>query len=296
MLSFNLSELPQAKRHQLLLGAISPRPIAFVSTLNEEGVANLAPYSFFNIFSSNPPVAVFSPARRGRDNTTKHTYENIKKNMECVINIVNYEMAEQMSLASTEYAAGVNEFEKAGFTPLASEVVKPPRVKESPAQLECVVKQVIELGTEGGAGNLILCEIVRMHFHEDVFGEDGKIDPIKMDQVSRMGGHWYSRAKSGLFQIEQPTTQIGIGFDNLPEFILHSKVLTGSQLAKLAGVTQIPDETSVNEYKLVELSEVFIELEHDARALEQRLHEMAAEHLDQGRMSEAWMTLLAFND
>jgi flavin reductase (DIM6/NTAB) family NADH-FMN oxidoreductase RutF len=296
MLSFTLSELPQAKRHQLLLGAISPRPIAFVSTLNEEGTPNLAPYSFFNIFSSNPPIAVFSPARRGRDNTTKHTYENIKKNMECVINIVNFDMAEQMSLASTEYAAGENEFVKAGFTPLASDVVKPPRVKESPAQMECVVKQVIELGTEGGAGNLILCEIVRMHFHEEVFNEDGRIDPVKMDQVSRMGGHWYSRAKSGLFQIEQPTTQIGIGFDNLPSFVLHSKVLTGSQLAKLAGVTQLPDETSVNEYKLVELSDLFIDLENDAHALEQKLHELSAELIDAGKINEAWMTLLAFND
>lgn len=296
MITIDPSQTTVPQLHPILLGAVSPRPIAFVSTIDEQGRPNLAPYSFFNVFSTNPPVAIFSPARRGRDNTTKHTLENAKKVAECVINIVNYSMVEKMSLASTEYAEGVNEFVKAGLTAVASEAVRPFRVQESPVQLECKILEIKELGNQGGAGNLIICEIVRIHIDPHVLDSDGKIDPRKMDQVARMGGHWYTRAVNGLFQLPQPTTQIGIGFDALPHDILHSKILTGNQLAQLAGVTSLPDETSVNEYKLTELAELFIEFEDDPAQLEETLHKRAAELLEQRNVSEAWLTLLAWNE
>ena len=296
MISINPKETAIPQLHQYLLGAVGPRPIAFASTLDADGRPNLAPYSFFNVFSVNPPIAIFSPARRGRDNTTKHTYENVKVVKECVINIVNFDMVQQMSVASCEYPLGVNEFIKSGLTPIASEVVKPFRVKESPVQLECIVKDVIELGPNGGAGNLVVCEIVRIHISEDVLDADGKISPLKMDQVARMGGHWYTRAKDGLFQLPQPTTNLGIGFDSIPSDILNSTILTGNNLGQLASVESLPDETSVNEFKLTELSELFIEFENDKRALELKLHEQAKLFLDEKKVTEAWMTLLAFNN
>lgn len=289
-------ELPVPKLHQILLGAVSPRPIAFASTVDEAGNPNLAPFSFFNVFSANPPILVFSPARRGRDNTTKDTYENVLRVKECVINIVNYDMVHQMSLASTEYPAGTNEFVKSGLTPVPSEVVRPFRVKESPVQLECRVNDVISLGNGGGAGNLVVCEVLRIHVNEAVLDADGRIDPVKIDQVARMGGMWYSRAKEGLFELKQPATELGVGFDQLPADILHSTVLTGNQLAMLAGITAIPDETDVNEYKLTELAELFIELEGHPHDLERRLHERAAALLDKKDLSGAWKTLLAFNN
>ncbi len=296
MLTINPSQTPIPKLHQYLLGAIGPRPIALASTMDAEGRPNLAPFSFFNVFSVHPPIVIFSPARRGRDSTTKHTYENVKNVKECVINMVNYDMVQQMSLTSTEYPAGVNEFEKSGLTPVASEAVKPFRVKESPIQLECIVKEVIELGQEGGAGNLIVCEIVRIHINEEVLDEEGKISPMKMDQVARMGGHWYTRANKGLFQLPQPTTNIGIGVDQMPHGLRWSKVLTGNNLGKLGGIETLPDETTVNEYKLTELADMFIEFENDAKALEQKLHERAHRLLEENKVAEAWMTLLAFND
>lgn len=290
------ADLAVPELHQYLLGAVGPRPIAFVSTMDAEGRINLAPYSFFNIFSVNPPIAIFSPARRGRDNTTKHTYENAKQVAECVINIVNHAIVEQMSLASTEYAAGINEFEKSGLTPIASDLVRPPRVGESPVQLECKINQVIELGQNGGAGNLVVCEIIKIHIREEVLTAEGKIDPMKMDQVARMGGHWYTRATAGLFQLPQPTTKIAIGFDQLPHDILHSAILTGNELAQLAGVEQLPDETSVNEYKLIELSELFITHEDHPKALEEALHQRAKACLAAKDVEGAWKTLLAFNN
>jgi len=296
MLSLNPQELAVPELHQYLLGSVGPRPIAFVSTIDEEGNVNLAPYSFFNIFSVAPPIAIFSPARRGRDNTTKHSYENAKAVPECVINIVNHAMVEQMSLASTEYAKGINEFEKAGLTPVQSELVRPPRVGESPVQFECKINQVIELGQNGGAGNLVVCEIIKIHIRTEVLNEDGKIDPIKMDQVARMGGHWYTRAKAGLFQLPQPTTKIAIGFDQLPADVRTSRILTGNELAKLAGVEHLPDETSVNEYKLIELSDLFIELENNPEELEMALHTRAQNLLAQNDIESAWKTLLAFNN
>lgn len=296
MLSLDPKELPQPKLHQYLLGAIGPRPIAFASTIDDQGRPNLAPYSFFNVFSSNPPILIFSPARRGRDNTTKHTLENALAHHECVINIVNYDMVEQMSLASTEYPLGVSEFEKTGLTPIASDVVKPFRVKEAPVQFECKINDVVALGTQGGAGNLVICEVVRIHVAESILDEEGRISPIKIDQVARMGGHWYTRANKGLFQLPQPMTQIGIGFDALPTDIKTSRILTGNELAQLAGVESIPNETEVNEYKLTELADIFMEFEGRAAELEVQLHTLAKELLQQKKVVEAWMTLLSFNN
>jgi flavin reductase (DIM6/NTAB) family NADH-FMN oxidoreductase RutF len=296
MLSLDPKELHQPKLHQYLLGAIGPRPIAFASTLDAEGRSNLAPYSFFNVFSSNPPILIFSPARRGRDNTTKHTLENALVTKECVINIVNYAMVEQMSLASTEYPEGVSEFEKTGLTPIASEVVKPFRVKEAPVQFECKINDVVALGTQGGAGNLVICEVVRIHVSEDILDEDGRISPVKIDQVARMGGHFYTRANQGLFQLPQPMTQVGIGFDKMPEDVRTSQVLTGNELAQLAGVEALPNETEVNEYKLTELADMFMEYEGRASELEQQLHQRAKALVADKKITEAWMTLLAFNN
>ena len=296
MLSLDPKELPQPKLHQYLLGAIGPRPIAFASTLDAEGRPNLAPYSFFNVFSSNPPILIFSPARRGRDNTTKHTLENALVTKECVINIVNYAMVEQMSLASTEYPEGVSEFAKTGLTPIASEVVKPFRVKEAPVQFECKINDVVALGTQGGAGNLVICEVVRIHVSEDILDEDGRISPEKIDQVARMGGHFYTRANKGLFQLPQPMTQVGIGFDRMPEDVRISQVLTGNELAQLAGVESLPNETEVNEYKLTELADLFMEYEGKAGELEQQLHLKAKALIAEKKITEAWMTLLAFNN
>lgn len=296
MLSIDPKEITQPKLHQYLLGAIGPRPIAFASTLDADGRPNLAPYSFFNVFSSNPPILIFSPARRGRDNTTKHSLENALSVRECVINIVNYAMVEQMSLASTDYPEGVSEFVKAGLTPIASEVVRPFRVKEAPVQFECKINDVVALGNQGGAGNLVICEVVRIHVSEDVLDDDGRISPIKIDQVARMGGNWYTRANHGLFQLPQPMAQIGIGFDALPSDVRNSTVLTGNELAVLAGVEALPNETEVNEYKLTELADLFLEFEGKASALEQQLHVRAKSLLSDKHVSEAWMTLLAFNN
>jgi hypothetical protein len=213
-----------------------------------------------------------------------------------VINIVNYDMVEQMSLASTEYPLGVSEFEKTGLTPIASDVVKPFRVKEAPVQFECKINDVVALGTQGGAGNLVICEVVRIHVAESILDEEGRISPIKIDQVARMGGHWYTRANKGLFQLPQPMTQIGIGFDALPTDIKTSHILTGNELAQLAGVESIPNETEVNEYKLTELADVFMEFEGRAAELEVQLHSLAKELLQQKKVVEAWMTLLSFNN
>ena len=229
-----------AALHGYMLGAVTPRPIAFASTIDSAGNVNLSPFSFFNVFSANPPIMIFSPARRGRDNTTKHTYENVLQVKQVVINIVNYDIVQQMSLSSTEYGKGVNEFEKAGLTPLASQTIKPPRVAESPVQFECRVNEVISLGTEGGAGNLVICEVLKMHINEAVLDADGKIDPVKLDAVSRMGGNWYGRAKQGMFEVPKPLSRLGIGFDQLPEAIRTSKLLTGNDLAMLANVEVLP--------------------------------------------------------
>lgn len=230
-------QIGTGKMHSYLLGAIAPRPIAFASTIDKEGNVNLSPFSFFNCFGANPPIVVFSPARRGRDNTTKHTYENVLEVPEVVINIVNYDLVQQMSLASTEYKKGVNEFVKAGLTPVASSKIKPPRVGEAPVAFECKVLQVIPTGLEGGAGNLVICEVVLAHVKDEVLDADGKIDPFKLDAVARMGGDWYCRANGeALFTVPKPLEKIGIGIDQLPAVIRKSTVLTGNDLAMLANV------------------------------------------------------------
>jgi flavin reductase (DIM6/NTAB) family NADH-FMN oxidoreductase RutF len=297
MLSLDPKELSVQRVHQLLLGAIGPRPIAFASTLDQEGNANLAPFSFFNVFSANPPILVFSPARSGRTGQSKDTFKNAKAVPEVVINVVNYNMVHQMSLASSPYAPGINEFVKAGFTALASHKVAPFRVAEAPVQFECKVQQIIELGQEGGAGNLIICEVVQMHIQEDLLNENGLIDQHKIDLVARMGGDWYCRANTdSMFEIKKPITTCGIGYDALPQDIKNSQLLSANDLGQLAGIEELPNETDVNEFKLLELSTLFLDLEHDANALEQALHQRAHELLAQNQLEEAWLTLLSFNN
>lgn len=297
MLSIDPKSLPVPKLHQYLLGAIGPRPIAFASTIDEEGRPNLAPFSFFNVFSANPPIMIFSPARAGRTNTTKDTYNNVKVVPEVVINVVNYDIVHQMSLASSPYAAGTNEFEKAGFTQLASDTIRPYRVAESPVQFECKVNQVVELGSEGGAGNLIICEVTKIHILEAILDENQMIDQKKIDLVSRMGGNWYCRAdENSMFEIQKPITTCGIGFDALPNDFKASTVLSANNLGQLAGIEEIPNETEVNEYKLLELSEIFLNFEDNPAELERTLHERAKELLTQNQLMEAWLTLLAFNN
>jgi flavin reductase (DIM6/NTAB) family NADH-FMN oxidoreductase RutF len=297
MLTIDPKEIPVPKLHHYLLGAVGPRPIAFASTIDKDGNKNLAPFSFFNVFSANPPIMVFSPARSGRTNTTKNTFDNVKEIPEVVINIVNYSIVEQMSLASSPFEAEVDEFVKSGLTPIASETVRPFRVKESPVQFECKVNEVVELGTEGGAGNLVICEVTKIHINEDVLDEKGAIDQHKIDLVSRMGGNWYCRANSdSMFEIKKPIMTIGIGYDSIPEDIRNSKILSGNDLGKLGGIEQLPDETDVNDHKLIELADLFVDLEDDQEKLELELHKLAKQELKEDKLKEAWMTLLAFNE
>jgi len=297
MRTIDPKDVSTAELHGYLLGAVGPRPIAFASTIDDQGRPNLSPFSFFNVFSANPPIMIFSPARRGRDNTTKHTYENVLKVKEVVINVVNYDIVEQMSLSSTEYDEGVNEFVKAGLTPIPSDTIRPFRVKESPVQFECKVNDVVSLGTEGGAGNLVICEVQKIHIEEGILDENGKIDQTKIDLVARMGGNFYTRAHGdSLFEIAKPLRTQGIGVDQIPEDIKRSDVLTGNNLGQLGNVASLPDETTVNEYRLIELSEIFQELEDQPKELEVRLHEMAKKLLENGNVTDAWKTLLAFNN
>ena len=297
MKTIDPKEVATSELHGYLLTAVAPRPIAFASTIDEEGRSNLAPFSFFNVFSANPPIAIFSPARRGRDNTTKHTLENVKKVREVVINVVTYGMVQQCSLASTDFPEGVSEFEKTGLTPIDSDLIQPKRIKESPVQLECRVNDVVELGQNGGAGNLVICEVLRVHVSEDVLNAEGKIDPLKMDQVGRCGGNWYNRVNvASMFEVEKPLARMGIGVDGIPEDIRMSTVLTGNDLGKLGNVEALPNENDVNEYKLIELAEIFMDLEDNQPALEQRLHELAHEQLASGEVYTAWKTLLTFNN
>lgn len=249
MKTVHLSKLTIPEVHHLLLGSIGPRPICFASTIDENGNKNLAPFSFFNVFSANPPIAVFSPARSGRTGATKNTYDNVKKVPEVVINVVNYAMVHQTSLASSPFEKGVDEFVKAGFTPVESELVKPFRVKESPVQLECEVIEVKELGNSGGAGNLVICEVKVMHFDESILLPDGNVDQVKIDLVSRMGGNWYCRSdKNSMFEIAKPITTIGVGIDALPEKVRNSKVLTGNDLGQLGNLLALPNANEIKEF------------------------------------------------
>lgn len=283
MLTLNIKDLSPQQIQMFLQYAVAPRPIAFVSTIDADGNVNLSPFSFFNLFSSNPPILIFSPARRVRDNTTKHTLDNVLQVKECTINIVNYAMVQQTSLSSTDYPKGVNEFVKAGFTELKSDLVKPPRVKESPVQFECIVRDVIALADTPGAGNLVLAEVVAMHISEDVLAEDGKIDQIKMDHVARLGGDWYSRVlPESLFKVAKPLTTMGIGVDALPEHIRHSKILTGNNLGQLGNVEQMPQ---YDEHTLAEIKSKY------AFMTEAEKHSLAKDLLSEGNVEEAWKVL-----
>jgi len=288
--SINPKEIPIPELHGLLLGAISPRPIAFASTIDTNGNVNLSPFSFFNVFSANPPILVFSPARRVRGNTTKHTLDNAEATKEVVINVVSYSMVQQMSLASSEYAQGVNEFTKAGFTEVTSKIVKPPRVKESPVSFECSVNNIIHLGKEGGAGNLIICEVKLIHLNTDILGENGKIDPNKIDAVARMGDSWYCKASGdALFEIPKPMTSIGIGYDNIPTEIRNSTILTGNELGQLGNVEVLPNQETIDNCK--SLQEVNNILKSNTKT-EERLHQVAKGLLAKGEVNLAWGVLL----
>lgn len=284
MLSLNPKEISTGKLHSYLLGAIAPRPICFASTIDADGNPNLSPYSFFNVFGSNPPIMIFSPARRVRDNTTKHTLENILETKEVVINVVNYDIVQQMSLSSTEYPKGVNEFEKAGFTMLKSDVVKPFRVAESPVQFECKVMDVIHTGNEGGAGNLIICEVVKLHISDDVLADDGSIDQHKIDLVARAGGSFYSRARNGFFEIPKPLSTLGIGVDSIPSEIRNSHILTGNSLGMLGNVEQLPSQADVDNF--AKEHPKFIGLTISKK------HTFAQEFLENNDVESAWKVLL----
>lgn len=285
-------EIKTSLLHGYLLGAVAPRPICFASTVDKEGNANLSPYSFFNVFGSNPTTLIFSPSRKVRDNTIKHTLQNIYDTNEVVINVVNYAMVQQMSLSSCEYAKGVDEFVKAGFTKLISEKVKPFRVAESPVQLECKVRQVIETGTEGGAGNLVICEVLVMHINDEILDEQQRIDPHKIDLVARMGQDYYCRASgAAVFEVPKPNTQLGIGIDSLPAAIRTSKILSGNNLGLLANVFALPDINPAFDDNRVKQIVQYYSISPDE--MEKELHIYAKALLDAGKVNEAWQVLLS---
>lgn len=277
MLTINPKEIEVPKLHHYLLGAVGPRPIAFASTIDEQGVRNLSPFSFFNVFSANPPIMIFSPARSGRTGATKNTFDNVKSTKEVVINVVNYNIVQQMSLSSSPFDASIDEFEKSGLTPIPSEEVKPYRVKESPVQFECKVNEVVELGQNGGAGNLVICEVLKIHINEAVLDENQMIDQKKIDLVSRMGGNWYCRAdENAMFEIQKPITSIGIGVDQIPEEIRNSPILTGNDLGLLGSIEQLPSTDEINNYEFANSNK----------------HQYAKELLAKGEIEDAWKVLL----
>jgi flavin reductase (DIM6/NTAB) family NADH-FMN oxidoreductase RutF len=289
-----LKDSSMAEVQHYLQTAVAPRPICFASTIDKSGNVNLSPFSFFNLFSYNPPVVVFSPVRRGRNNTTKHTLENIMEVPEVVINIVTYDMVQQMSLASCEFAKGVNEFEKAGFTMETATKVKPPMVKQSKIKLECTVTEIKPLGDQGGAGNLIIAQVQIIHIADDILTGDGKIDQTKLQLVARLGGDWYCKVdESNLFTVEKPNTKLGIGIDALPDSIKNSDILTGNHLGQLANVSLQPlvdpafyDDTLKNiiQYYAINPDE-----------MEKELHIYATRLLNEGKVDDAWQVLLALN-
>jgi flavin reductase (DIM6/NTAB) family NADH-FMN oxidoreductase RutF len=285
MLTVDPKLIPVPKMHAYLLGAVTPRPIAFASTVDKKGNVNLSPFSFFNCFGSNPPIVVFSPSRKGRDNTTKHTYDNLLEVPEVVINIVTYSIVQQASLASTEYPKGVNEFVKAGFTEVPSKLIRPPAVKESPVNMECKVLQIIPTGSGGGAGNLVICEILLMHIDEKILDNDGKIDPFKLDAVARLGGDYYSRVQGeSIFKVPKPLDRSGIGMDQMPAAIRLSKVLTGNDLGMLGNIEVLPDAASIREFVKT----------HDLENLtDEEKHLKAQQFLAMGKIEDAWKILLS---
>lgn len=287
-------EIKTGQLHAYLLGSVAPRPICFASTIDEDGNPNLSPFSFFNVFGSKPPILIFSPARRVRDNTTKHTLQNAIATKEVVINVVNYDIVQQMSLSSCEYPEGVSEFEKSGLTPVKSDFVKPFRVKESPVQIECRVNEVVETGTEGGAGNLIICEVLCMHINDDVLDAEGKIDPHKIDLVARMGGNYYARASgNAVFEVPKPNIALGIGVDGLPVNIKNSKVLTGNNLGLLGNSTSIPEVKDIADLRVADILKQYV---NDAAGKQDALHTYAKELLDKGDIETAWQVLFSANN
>ncbi|MEH6680669.1 MAG: flavin reductase family protein [Sediminicola sp.] len=289
VLSIIPSEVSTAKLHGYLLGAVGPRPIAFASTVDGDGRPNLSPFSFFNVFGSNPPILIFSPSRRVRDNTTKHTLKNARNTKEVVINIVNYDMVQQMSLTSTEYGEGENEFVKAGLTMLASDLVKPFRVGESPVQMECKVLKVEPLGDGGGAGNLIFSEVLKIHLDEAVLNASGNIDQFKIDLVARMGGNWYSRANKGMFEVPKPLSSLGMGVDAIPEGIRTSHVLSGNDLGMLGNVEQFPTVDEIGAFMASNLDIGVLVASGNTDAI----HLKAKEFLMNNEVLSAWKVLLA---
>lgn len=293
MLEINPKDLNTKDLHGYLLSSVGPRPIALVSTIDNEGHPNLSPFSFFNVFSANPPIAIFSPARRLRNNTIKHTLQNAASTKEVVINVVSYPIVEQTSLSSTEYKKGVNEFIKSGLTPVESIQVKPYRVKESPVQMECIVKNIISLGEDGGAGNLVVCEIVKMHISENILNEDYQIDPNKIDLVGRMGGNWYCRASNtSLFEVQKPNSKIGIGYDQLPQHIRNSDILSGNDLAKLANVESLPSMVDVEKFKENKDLVKILKSSVDEEQTRENLHYHCKKLLQENKVLDAWSILL----
>jgi flavin reductase (DIM6/NTAB) family NADH-FMN oxidoreductase RutF len=294
MLTLKVADLSPMELQNYLQYAIAPRPIALASTVDKNGNVNLSPFSFFNMFSTNPPICIISPSRRVRDSTTKHSLENLLEVRELVINIVTYNMVQQTSLSSVEYAQGVNEFIKAGFTELPSEMVKPPRVAESPVQFECVVNDIISLGDGPGAGNLIIAEIKLMHINEAVLGADGKIDQTKMDQVARLGGDWYCRVTTdNLFMVEKPNRHIGIGVDALPYHVRNSTVLSGNDLGRLGNLTVLPSDGEVEQFvQIPEIKEILDATIGDSHTRELQLHLKAKSLLGEGRVEDALKVLM----
>ncbi|HTO37438.1 MAG TPA: flavin reductase family protein [Brumimicrobium sp.] len=300
MLTIDPKETPIPILHGYLTSAVGPRPIAFASTIDKDGVPNLAPFSFFNVFGANPPILVFSPARSGKTTLAKDSHLNVLEVPEVVINVVTYDILEQTILTSAAFDKGVDEFTKSGLTPIASDLVKPFRVKESPVQMECKVLQVIETGQGGAAGNLVICEVVRMHIDESVLDENQLIDPLKIDLVGRLGRDWHCRphtnTHNSMFQMKQVLRDVVIGYDQIPQDIKESSVLSAKDIYKLGMIKELPNETDVNEYKLIELSELFISLEDEASELEQELHKIAKKHIENNELELAWKTLLTFNN
>jgi flavin reductase (DIM6/NTAB) family NADH-FMN oxidoreductase RutF len=290
----DLKDLKTAEKQYYLQHVVAPRPVCFASTIDKAGNVNLSPFSFFNLFSSNPPIVIFSPSRRVRNNTTKHTLENVMEVPEVVINIVTYEMVHQVSLASCEYPKEVNEFSKAGFTAEPATLVKPPMVKESKIKMECKVIEVKPLGTEGGAGNLVICEVMRMHIDDSLFDENKKMDQRKIHHIARLGGDWYCKVdETNLFHVQKPNTELGIGIDVLPESIRNSKILTGSNLAQLANVNEMPViEPSFDDAHLKNIIQYY---SINPDEMEKELHAYAKKLLDEGKVKEAWQVLLALN-
>jgi flavin reductase (DIM6/NTAB) family NADH-FMN oxidoreductase RutF len=287
-----LKDLKPAEKQYYLQHVVAPRPICFASTIDKNGSVNLSPFSFFNMFSSQPPIVIFSPSRRVRDNTTKHTLQNVLEVPEVVINIVTYDMVQQTSLASCEYPKGIDEFEKAGFTRETALMVKPPMVKESKVKLECKVLEVKPLGEEGGAGNLVICEVLCMHMDDALLDEEKKVDQRKLEHVARLGGDWYCRVSPGnLFKVAKPNTQLGIGVDALPESIRFSKILTGNHLGQLANVNELP--VVVPSFDDEQLKSIIQYFSVDPTEMEKEIHSYAARLLNEGKVYEAWQVLLA---